>query len=69
MKEKNKKMMRLMTFKRNEHAKQTRKEDAQAQYLLISLYPSNHNILRSRNRFDKQNLKSFKRLNSSQKLL
>ena len=65
----NEKTMQLMTFKKNEHAKQTRKENAQIQCLFIFLYSSNHNILRSRSRFDEQNLKSFKRLVSSQKLL
>ena len=30
MKKMNKKTMQLMTFERNEHAKQTRKENAQA---------------------------------------
>ena len=61
--------MQLITMKRNEHAKQPREEDAQAQYLLISLYLSNHNILRLRNRFDKQDLKSLEKLVSSQRLL
>ena len=54
-----------MTFKRHEHAKQTRKEDAQAQYLLISLYSSNHNILKFRSKLDKQDLKSLERLISN----
>ena len=55
--------------KRNEYAKQIRKEDAQVQCLLILLYSSNYNISRFRNRFDKQDLKSFKKLVSSQILL
>ena len=64
------KMIRLMIIEKNEHAKQIRKEDTQAQCLLILLYLSNHNILRFRNRFDEQNLiKSFKKLISNQKLL
>ena len=58
-----------MTFERNEHAKQTREESAQTQCLLILFYLSNHNILRSRNRSGKQDLKSFEKLISSQKLL
>ena len=69
MKEMNEKTMRLMTFERNEHAKQTRKEDTQVQCLLILLYSSNHNISRSRNRFNEQKLKSFKNLISNQRLL
>ena len=69
MKKINEKTMSLMIFKKNEHAKQTRKEDAEAQYLLILLYSSNYNILKSRRRFNKQNLKSFRKLISSQKLL
>ena len=40
------KTMRLMTIEKNEYVKQTREEDAQVQYLLISLYLSNHNISR-----------------------
>ena len=51
-----------MTFERHKHAKQIRKEDTQAQCLLILLYLSNHNILRSQSRFDKQNLKNFGKL-------
>ena len=58
-----------MTSERYEHAKQIREEDAQAQYLLISLYLSNHNISRFRNRFDEQDLKSFKQSISNQRLL
>ena len=58
-----------MTSERHEHAKQKRKEDTQAQCLLISFYSSNHNISRSRSRFDEQDLKNFKRLVSSQRLL
>ena len=58
-----------MTFEKDEHAKQTREEDAQAQCLLISLYLSNHNISRSRNRFDEKNLKIFEKLILNQKLL
>ena len=65
----NEKTIRLMTFERNEHAKQIRKEDAQAQCLLILFYSSNDNILRFRNRFNEKDLKSLKRLVSSQKLL
>ena len=61
MKKMNEKTIRLIIFERNEHVKQTRKEDAQAQCLLILLYSSNHNISRSRNRFDEQDLKSFKK--------
>ena len=41
-----------MTFEKHKDAKQTRKESAQVQYLLILLYSSNHNISRFRNRFD-----------------
>ena len=41
-----------MTFEKHEHIKQIRKENAQTQYLLISLYLSNHNILKFRNKFD-----------------
>ena len=41
-----------MTYERHKYAKQTREENVQAQYLLISLYLSNHNILRFRNKFD-----------------
>ena len=58
-----------MTFEKHEHAKQTRKANAQTQYLLILLYSSNHNILKSRSKFDEQDLKIFKRVSSSQKLL
>ena len=58
-----------MIIERNEHAKQTRKESAQAQYSLILFYSSNHNILRSRSKLDEQDFESFKRLISSQKLL
>ena len=58
-----------MIFEKHEHAKQIRKEDVQAQCLLISLYFSNHNISKFRNRFDEQDLKNFKRLISDQKLL
>ena len=65
MKEISDKTMQLITFERNKHAKQIREEDAQVQCLLISLYSSNHNILKSRNRSDEQDLKSFKRLISS----
>ena len=64
----NEKTMQLMTIERNEHAKQTRKENAQAQCLLILLYSLNHNISRFRSRSDEQDLKSFKRLISSQRL-
>ena len=69
MKEMSKKMMRLITFERNEHAKQTRKEDAQIQYLLILLYSSNYNISRLRNKSDEQDLKNFEKLISGQRLL
>ena len=69
MKEMNEKMIQLIIFERNEHVKQIQKEDAQVQCLLISLYSSNHNILKFRSRFDEQDLKSFKRLILSQKLL
>ena len=58
-----------MTFKRYEYVKQTRKENAQAQCLLISFYLSNHNILKSRSRFNEQDLKNFKKLISDQRLL
>ena len=51
------------------YAKQIREKDAQAQCLLISLYLSNHNILRFQNRSDEQSLKNFKKLILSQKLL
>ena len=54
--------MPLKTIKRNEHVKQTQKENAQAQSLLILFYSSNHNILRFRNRSDKQDLKRFEKL-------
>ena len=69
IKKMNEKTMQLMTIEQNEHVKQIRKEDAQAQCLLILFYLSNHNILKFRNRFDKQDLKNLKRLVSSQKLL
>ena len=39
-----------MIFEKHEHAKQIRKEDAQAQCLLILFYLSNHNISRLRSR-------------------
>ena len=65
MKKINEKTMRLTTFERNAHAKHTRKENAQVQYLLILFYSSNHNISGSRNRSDKQNLKSFEKLISN----
>ena len=65
----NEKIIRLITIEKNEHAKQIQKEDAQAQCLLILLYLSNHNILNFRSRFDEQNLKSFEKLISSQRLL
>ena len=61
----NEKSMRLITFEKNEHAKQTRKESAQTQYLLILFYSSNHNISKSRNRLDEQDLKNFEKLISS----
>ena len=61
------KTIRLMTIERNEHVKQTRKEDTQAQCLLILFYSLNHNILKLRNKSDEQDLKSFKRLISNQK--
>ena len=54
-----------MTFEKYEHAKQIRKEGAQAQSLLISFYSSNHNILRFRSRFHEQDLKSFEKLVSN----
>ena len=69
MKEMNEKTIQLMIIERNKHVKQTRKEDAQAQDLLIFFYLSNHNILKSRSRFNEQNLKSFGKLISSQRLL
>ena len=69
MKKMNGKKIQLMTIKRNEHAKQTREEDAQVQCLLISLYLSNHNILKLESRFDEQDLKSFKKLISDQRQL
>ena len=59
------KTMRLIILKRNEHVKQTREENAQAQCLLILLYLSNHNILRSRSRSDEQDLRCFEKLVSS----
>ena len=65
----NEKTIRLMIIKRNEYAKQTREENVQAQCLLTLFYSSNHIILRFRNRFDEQDLKSFKKLILSQKLL
>ena len=58
-----------MTFEKLEHVKYIRKQDAQTQCLLISLYSSNHNILRLRNKFNEQDLESLERLISSQKLL
>ena len=61
----NEKTMRLMTFERNKHAKQIRKENVQVQWLLILLYLSNYNILRFRNKFDEQDLKNFKELVSN----
>ena len=42
-----------MTFEKYEHAKQIQKEDTQAQCLLILLYSSNNNILKSRNKTNK----------------
>ena len=49
----NEKIMQFITIEKNEHAKQTREEDTQAQDLLILFYLSNYNILKSRNRLDK----------------
>ena len=69
MEKMNEKTIQLIIIKRNVHAKQTRKEDMQVQCLLISLYSSNHNILRFWNRFDEQDLKSLEKLISNQKLL
>ena len=51
-----------MIFERYKYVKQTREENTQAQYLLILLYLSNHNISRFRNRFNEQNLKSSEKL-------
>ena len=65
----NEKTIRLIIIEKNQHVKQTREEDAQAQYLLILFYLSSYNILRFRSRIDEQDLKNFKRLISSQKLL
>ena len=55
-------MKQSMIFERHEHVKQIRKEDTQVQRLLILFYSLNYNISRLRNRFDEQNLKSFKKL-------
>ena len=60
-----KKTKRSTTFKRHEHAKQTRKKDAQAQCLLILFYSSNHNISKFRSRFNEQDLKNFEKLISN----
>ena len=62
-------MKRLMTFKRHKYAKQTQEESAQAQYLLILSYSSNHNILKFWSRSDEQDLKNLEKLISDQKLL
>ena len=69
MKKINEKTMQLMKIEGNEHAKQTRKENAQTQCLLILLYLSNHNILKFRSRFNEKDLKSLERLVLNQKLL
>ena len=52
-----------MIFEKHEYVKQIRKEDAQAQCLLILL---NHYISKFRTKSDEQNLKNFKTLISSQ---
>ena len=65
----NEKTIQPIIIERNEYIKQTRKEDAQIQCLLILFYSSNHNILRFRSKFNEQNSKNFKRIILSQRLL